>query len=64
MALSSNNKKWCLVRAIEITKEFGRGGTDKTPIRILKDTYKVLTELLNEVNREEMAQGAEAFREE
>ena len=64
MALSSNNKKWCLVRAIEITKEFGRGGTDKTPIRILKDTYKVLTELLNEVNREEMAQGAETFREE
>ena len=63
MALSVNNKKWCLVRAIEITKEFGRGGTDKTPIRILKDTYKVLTDLLDEVNREEMAQGAEASRE-
>ena len=63
MVLSVNNKKWCLVRAIEITKEFGRGGTDKTPIRILKDTYKVLTDLLDEVNREEMAQGAEASRE-
>lgn len=63
MALSVNNKRWCLVRAIEITKEFGRGGTDKTPIRILKDTYKVLKDLLHEVNQEEMVQGTEEFGE-
>jgi hypothetical protein len=63
MALSVNNKRWCLVRAIEITKEFGRGGTDKTSVRILKDTYKVLKDLLHEVNQEEMAQGTEEFGE-
>ncbi len=59
MTLSVNNKKWCLVRAIEITKEFGKGGTDKTPVRILKDTYKVLADLLNEVNQGEIAQGVQ-----
>jgi len=57
MALSVNNKRWCLVRAIEITKEFGRGGTDKTSVRILKDTYRVLKDLLEEVNQEEVNQG-------
>jgi hypothetical protein len=56
MALSVNNKRWCLVRAIEITKEFGRGGTDKTSVRILKDTYRVLKDLLEEVNQEEVIQ--------
>ena len=56
MTLSVNNKRWCLVRAVEITKEFGRGGSDKTPVRILRDTYKVLKDLLEEVNQEEMAQ--------
>jgi len=56
MALSVNNKRWCLVRAIEITKEFGRGGTDKTSVRILKDTYRVLKDLLEEVNQEEVNQ--------
>ncbi len=61
MALSVNNKRWCLVRAVEITKEFGRGGSDKTPVRILKDTYKVLKDLLEEVNQEEVAQGQEDY---
>ena len=60
MALSVNNKRWCLARSVEITREFGRGGTDKTPVRILKDTYKVLKDLLDEANQEEAAQGAEA----
>lgn len=60
MALSVNNKRWCLVRAVEITKEFGRGGSDKTPVRILKDTYKVLRDLMEEVNEEEAAQSGEA----
>ncbi len=55
MALSVNNKRWCLVRAVEIAKEFGRGGSDKTPVRILKDTYKVLKELLEEAHQEEVA---------
>lgn len=59
MALSVNNKRWCLVRAVEIAKEFGRGGSDKTPVRILKDTYKVLKELLEEAHLEEVAQGPE-----
>jgi hypothetical protein len=59
MALSVNNKRWCLARAVEIAKEFGRGGSDKTPVRILKDTYKVLKDLLDEANQEEIAQGAE-----
>lgn len=59
MALSVNNKRWCLTRAVEITKEFGRGGSDKTPVRILKDTYKVLKDLLDEANEEEGVQGAE-----
>jgi hypothetical protein len=63
MALSVNNKRWCLARAVEITKEFGRGGTDKTPVRILKDTYKVLKDLLDEANQEEGAQGTEALGE-
>jgi hypothetical protein len=61
MALSVNNKRWCLVRAVEIAKEFGRGGSDKTPVRILKDTYKVLKELLEDVHQEEVAQGPEEF---
>jgi hypothetical protein len=61
MALSVNNKRWCLVRAVEIAKEFGRGGSDKTPVRILKDTYKVLKELLEEAHQEEMEQGPEEF---
>ena len=56
MALSVNNKRWCLVRAVEITKEFGRGGSDKTPVRILKDTYRVLKDLMEEVNEEEEAE--------
>ncbi|MCK5551555.1 MAG: hypothetical protein KAJ09_00330 [Deltaproteobacteria bacterium] len=64
MALSVNNKRWCLARAVEITKEFGRGGTDKTPVRILKDTYKVLKDLLDEANQEEGAQGVEVPGEE
>ena len=59
MALSVNNKRWCLVRAVEITKEFGRGGSDKTPVRILKDTYRVLRDLMEEVNEEEGAQPGE-----
>jgi hypothetical protein len=59
MALSLNNKRWCLVRAVEIAKEFGRGGSDKTPVRILKDTYKVLKELLEEAHQEEVAQEPE-----
>jgi hypothetical protein len=59
MALSSNSKRWCLIRAVEITKEFGRGGSDKTPVRILKDTYKVLKDLLEDVNQEEVAPGPE-----
>lgn len=59
MALSVNNKRWCLVRAVEIAKEFGRGGSDKTPIRILKDTYKVLKELLEDVHQEEVVEGPE-----
>jgi hypothetical protein len=63
MALSVNNKRWCLARAVEITKEFGRGGTDKTPVRILKDTYKVLKDLLDEANQEEGAQGTEVLGE-
>jgi hypothetical protein len=63
MALSVNNKRWCLARSVEITREFGRGGTDKTPVRILKDTYKVLKELLDEANQEEAAQGAGALGE-
>ncbi|UCD70810.1 MAG: hypothetical protein JSW70_07335 [Syntrophobacterales bacterium] len=63
MALSVNNKRWCLARAVEITKEFGRGGTDKTPVRILKDTYRLLKDLLDEVNQEEMTQGTEESRE-
>jgi hypothetical protein len=53
MALSVSSKRWCLVRAVEITKEFGRGGSEKTPVRLLKDTYKVLKDLLDEVNQEE-----------
>jgi|GEM_PF-1612983 len=61
MALSVNNKRWCLVRAVEIAKEFGRGGSDKTPVRILKDTYKVLKDLLEDVHQEEVAQGPEEF---
>jgi hypothetical protein len=60
MALSVNNKRWCLVRAVEITKEFGRGGSDKTPVRILKDTYRVLRDLMEEVNEEEAAQPGES----
>jgi hypothetical protein len=60
MALSVNNKRWCLVRAVEITKEFGRGGSDKTPVRILKDTYRVLKDLMEEVNQEETAQPGES----
>lgn len=60
MALSVNNKRWCLVRAVEITKEFGRGGSDKTPVRILKDTYRVLKDLMEEVNEEEAAQPVES----
>ena len=64
MALSVNNKRWCLARGVEITKEFGRGGTDKTPVRILKDTYKVLKDLLDEANQEEGAQGVEVPGEE
>jgi hypothetical protein len=68
MALSVSSKRWCLVRAVEITKEFGRGGSDKTPVRLLKDTYKVLKDLLDEVNQEEgaeetMAPGAGEFRD-
>ncbi len=59
MALSVNNKRWCLVRAVEIAKEFGRGGSDKTPVRILKDTYKVLKELLEDVHQEEVVEGLE-----
>jgi hypothetical protein len=59
MALSVNNKRWCLVRAVEIAKEFGRGGSDKTPIRILKDSYKVLKELLEDVHQEEVVEGPE-----
>jgi hypothetical protein len=59
MALSVNNKRWCLVRAVEIAKEFGRGGSDKTPVRILKDTYKVLKELLEDVHQEEVVEGSE-----
>jgi len=68
MALSVSSKRWCLVRAVEITKEFGRGGSEKTPVRLLKDTYKVLKDLLDEVNQEEegaeetMAPGAGEFR--
>ncbi|NIS60931.1 MAG: hypothetical protein GTO13_09580 [Proteobacteria bacterium] len=61
MALSVNNKRWCLVRAVEIAKEFGRGGSDKTPVRILKDTYKVLKELLEEVQQEEVFQESEEY---
>ena len=53
MALSVSSKRWCLVRAVEITKEFVRGGSEKTPVRLLKDTYKVLKDLLDEVNQEE-----------
>ena len=60
MALSVNNKRWCLVRAVEITKEFGRGGSDKTPVRILKDTYRVLKDLMEEVNEEGAAQPGES----
>lgn len=60
MALSVNNKRWCLVRAVEITKEFGRGGSDKTPVRILKDTYRVLKDLMEEVNEEVTAQPGES----
>jgi hypothetical protein len=63
MALSVNNKRWCLVRAVEVAKEFGRGGSDKTPIRILKDTYKVLKELLEDAHHEEVAQGPEEPQE-
>ena len=63
MALSVNNKRWCLVRAVEIAKEFGRGGSDKTPIRILKDSYKVLKELLEDVHQEEVVEGSEETRE-
>jgi hypothetical protein len=63
MALSVNNKRWCLVRAVEIAKEFGRGGSDKTPVRILKDTYKVLKELLEDVHQEEVVEGPEEPRE-
>lgn len=63
MALSVNNKRWCLVRAVEIAKEFGRGGSDKTPVRILKDTYKVLKELLEDVHQEEVVEGLEEPRE-
>ena len=59
MALSANNKRWCLVRAVEITKEFGRGGSDKTPVRLVKDTYKVLKDLLDDVNQEEIGQEPE-----
>ena len=59
MALSVNNKRWCLVRAVEITKEFGRGGSDKTPVRLVKDTYKVLKDLLEDVNQEEIGQEPE-----
>jgi len=59
MALSPNSKRWCLVRAIEITKEFGRGGSDKTPVRLVKDTYKVLKDLLDDVNQEEIGQEPE-----
>ena len=63
MALSVSNKRWCLVRAVEIAKEFGRGGSDKTPIRILKDSYKVLKELLEDVNQGEVVEGSEETRE-
>jgi len=63
MVLSVNNKRWCLVRAVEIAKEFGRGGSDKTPVRILKDTYKVLKDLLEEVHQEDMAEGSEEYQE-
>jgi len=59
MALSANSKRWCLVRAVEITKEFARGGSDKTPVRLLKDTYKVLKDLLDEVEQAEVLQEPE-----
>lgn len=40
------NKQYCLNVAIEITKKFAEGGSEKvTPDFVLRETYKTLKEL-------------------
>jgi len=36
------NKKWALGQAVEITKEYSRGGGDRYPSTILEEVYQKL----------------------
>lgn len=40
------NKEWCLNEAINLTKEYARGGANgNSPHVVLEDLYKMLLEL-------------------
>lgn len=47
----SYTEGWCLSQAIEITKEFARGGSEKvTPDYVLEETFKKLKELTKDID--------------
>lgn len=44
------NKIWCLEQAIEITKEWARGGAEGSPAGYLNLIYQQLVKLEDEAN--------------
>ena len=44
------NKSWCLATAIEITKEYSRGGGELSPANVLASVYLKLKELEVDAN--------------
>jgi len=46
--ITEKQQEYALKTAIEITKEYSRGGGDQ-PDAILKNTYKELTKIIDEI---------------
>jgi len=46
-------KEWALDRAIEVTREFARGGTGNPPEYLLQNTYRTLLSIIEEMDKAE-----------
>jgi len=51
--LQKKQKEWVLDQAIEITKEFARGGSGSPPDYLLSNAYRSILGIIVEINKSE-----------
>jgi len=53
IVLQKKQKEWALDQAIEITKEFARGGSGSPPDYLMSNAYRSILGIIVEINKSE-----------